>query len=84
MNKRHINVKGTVTAITYPAWDSAPVVRVTVQVGATMLALVFQSRRSVEALDIGQLLHIRGAVNTRDGIPTIFNPEYRILGETVE
>ena len=77
---RYINVQGTVLAITYPPYGARPEVLVNVQVGGTLLSLVFQSRISLDALAVGQPVRVKGNVVIVDGAPTIYNPEYEILG----
>lgn len=81
MSQARINVKGTVTAITYPAYGATPNVDVTIHVGSALLILCFMSRRNIDAIDIGQRIQVRGRLTERDGVPVVYNPEYTILPE---
>ncbi|USR80127.1 hypothetical protein [Arcanobacterium pinnipediorum] len=79
MNQRVLSVTGSVTALTYPGFDQRPEVTVTIDVSGAALQLVFQSRRTLNCIDIGQLLKVQGAVVTRGGVPCIYNPIYTIV-----
>ncbi|MCI7551566.1 MAG: OB-fold nucleic acid binding domain-containing protein [Actinomycetaceae bacterium] len=77
---RWVNVEGVVTAVTYPGYGDDPVVRVILQVGRASLTLVFQSRRDISAIEIGQRIRVRGNVVANGGVPLLYNPEYEIVG----
>ncbi|QRV02881.1 hypothetical protein JTE88_03930 [Arcanobacterium phocisimile] len=79
MQNRILSVTGIVTAMTYPGYQSRPEVTVTVDVEGTALQLVFQSRRTVNCIDIGQVMKVQGAVVKRRGVPCIYNPIYTIV-----
>lgn len=75
---RRVHTEGVVLSITYPGARQKPLVRVTLQREDDLLTLIFQSRTTLEALDIGQRVRVAGAVVMHDNEPTIFNPEYEI------
>ncbi|MFY9262894.1 MAG: OB-fold nucleic acid binding domain-containing protein [Actinomycetaceae bacterium] len=75
---RRINATGTVVALTYPGYGQRPEVRVTVESKAGVIDLIFQSRRNIRALDIGQNIAFAGAVVDVHGTPAIYNPKYHI------
>lgn len=79
-NSRFVAIEGRVISITYPGADEAPMVRVNVQRDEGLLTLVFQSRTTLEAIEIGQWLRAQGNVVTVHGVPTIFNQRYTIEG----
>lgn len=78
MNSRFTDTVGTVISITYPAAGEVPTVRVNMQIHSGFLVLVFQSRSTIEALEIGQRVRAQGNVVQVHGVPTIFNPRYTI------
>ena len=75
---RFRETSGNVISITYPGFGETPVVRVNIQTPTGVLALVFQSRTSLEALEIGQCVRVRGNVVMSEGVPSIYNPYYSI------
>ncbi len=79
MQRRLLTVTGVITAITYPGQGTRPEVTVTMDVNGVVLQLVFQSRRVLHAIDIGQYLRVSGAVVKRHGVPCIYNPIYTIV-----
>lgn len=78
--QRTIESEGVVLSITYPGAGQKPEVRATLQRETDILTLIFQSRTTLEALDIGQLVRVRGALVMHESEPTIFNPDYTIEG----
>ncbi|MDD7466038.1 MAG: hypothetical protein PUK59_07405 [Actinomycetaceae bacterium] len=82
MGSRFLTVEGRVISITYPGSEEVPMVRVNIQRDDGLLVLVFQSRTTLEALEIGQWVKAQGNVVTAHGMPTIFNPRYTIEGHT--
>lgn len=78
MGQRFVEVIGTVISITYPGYAETPVVRVNIQTETGVLALVFQSHTSLEALNIGQEVRVSGSVVMSEGVPSIYNPRYVI------
>ena len=80
MKNRRINVRGTVTAITYPAQGPNPALDVIVTVGEDdRLLLRFLGRRTMGCLEIGSLVRVRGALSDADGSPAVINPEFTVL-----
>ncbi|QJC21694.1 hypothetical protein [Arcanobacterium buesumense] len=79
MFRRALSVTGTVASITYPGHGLRPEVVVNIDVKNATLQLVFQSRRTIHCLDIGQRVRVSGAVVKRQGIPCIYNPMYTIV-----
>lgn len=45
------------------------------------LRLIWLGRRHVPGIDAGTELRFEGMVAQRDGLPTIFNPRYEIIGK---
>ncbi len=76
---RWIKTSGVVSAISYPGYTDKPVVRVDIDTDDATYSLLFQSRRKLQAVDIGDQLAISGNLVWVDSIPVIYNPEYRIL-----
>lgn len=76
---RLLSVTGNVTAVTYPGEGLRPEVIVTMDVEGTALQLVFQSRRTLACVDIGQTIRVKGAVVNHRGVPCIYNPFYTIV-----
>ena len=76
---RRLNVKGTVTAITYPAEGPDPRLDVIVTVGEDdRLLLRFLGRRDMSCLEIGSRLRVRGALSDADGSPAVINPSITV------
>lgn len=48
--------------------------------GSHRLKLVWLGRRRVPGIVVGTRLRVEGMVSRRDGLPTIFNPRYEIIG----
>lgn len=48
--------------------------------GSHRLRLVWLGRRRVPGIVVGTRLRIEGMVSLRDGLPTIYNPRYEIIG----
>ncbi|MDQ0275855.1 hypothetical protein QO003_000158 [Arthrobacter silviterrae] len=48
--------------------------------GSHRLRLVWLGRRRVPGMVVGTRVRIEGMVSLRDGLPTIFNPRYEIIG----
>lgn len=48
--------------------------------GSHRLRLVWLGRRRVHGIVAGTRLRIEGMVSRRDGLPTIYNPRYEIIG----
>ena len=67
-------------SISYSGVGQAPAVRVFLQRGGGLISLIFQGRSTLEALEIGQVVHVSGALVMSDGMPTIYNPNYTIRG----
>lgn len=80
MTSRILEVTGTVTSITYPGYGQRPDVRVRLDVTGTVLDAIFQSRTSLNAIDIGERVTIRGALVDVDGVPSMYNPSFTIRG----
>lgn len=78
MNRR-LSTVGTVVALTYPGFEQRPEVIVTVESTAGVIDLIFQSRRTIGALDIGQTIEFSGATVEAHGSRSIYNPEYDIV-----
>ncbi len=78
---RRINLRGEVTAITYPGAGGSPTINVMLRVGEDALMLSFLGRADVHCIEIGKRLHVKGALATRRGVPTVFNPSYTVLGD---
>lgn len=78
MTSRVVEVSGLVTAITYPGYGQRPDVRVRLDVSGNVLDAIFQSRTSLNAIDIGERVSVRGALIEVDGVPCMFNPELSI------
>ncbi|NVM97877.1 OB-fold nucleic acid binding domain-containing protein [Arthrobacter sp. SDTb3-6] len=54
--------------------------RVPTDGGSHRLRLVWLGRRRVPGIEVGTRLRVEGMVSRRDGLPTIFNPRYEIIG----
>ena len=48
--------------------------------GSHRLRLVWLGRRRVPGIVVGTRLRVEGMVSRRDGLPTIYNPRYEIIG----
>jgi hypothetical protein len=48
--------------------------------GSHRLRLVWLGRRRVPGIEVGTRLRVEGMVSLRDGLPTMFNPRYEIIG----
>lgn len=80
MSARHLNVKGTVAAMTYPGAGNEPVVTVLLRVGdGASVLLSFLGRTDIHSFHIGSYLHVKGALTDKDGLPTVFNPQFSVL-----
>ncbi|WP_394940997.1 hypothetical protein [Psychromicrobium sp. YIM B11713] len=49
--------------------------------GKSRLRLIWLGRRQVPGIEAGTELRFEGMVAQRDGLPTIFNPRYEIIGK---
>lgn len=49
--------------------------------GQAQLRLVWIGQRHVPGIEAGTELRVEGMVSQRDGLPTIFNPRYEIIGK---
>ena len=79
---RRINLRGEVTAITYPGAGGSPTINVMLRVGEDALMLSFLGRADVHCIEIGTRLHVKGALVTRRGVPTVYNPSFSVLADT--
>jgi len=48
--------------------------------GSHRVRLVWLGRRRVPGVVVGTRLRVEGMVSRRDGLPTIYNPRYEIIG----
>ncbi|MGA7207233.1 MAG: hypothetical protein WBX27_21675 [Specibacter sp.] len=81
---------GTIDAVTIEPASSSPEFtailtdrefhRVASDGGSHRLRLVWLGRRRVPGIVAGTKLRIEGMVSVRDGLPTIYNPRYEIIG----
>ncbi len=78
---RRINLRGEVTAITYPRAGGSPTFNVMLRVGEDSLVLSFLGRADLHCVEIGKRLHVKGALATRRGVPTVYNPSFTVLGD---
>lgn len=77
---RRINVKGTVTAITYPGEGPSPRLDVIVTVGQEdRLLLRFLGRRKLGCIEVGSQVRVRGALSDADGAVAVINPDITVL-----
>lgn len=83
MAQRRRTVTGTVVSIKYPGFGAKPAVVVSLDVDSSIVQLIFLGRRDLKSLDIGQTIEIKGSVVRRRGVPTIYNPKYRIEPEDI-
>jgi hypothetical protein len=74
-----INVKGVISAITYPGTGSEPVVTALLRVDRGTLLLSFLGRTDVHSFRIGSRMHVKGTLAEKQGFPTVFNPQYSVL-----
>ncbi len=79
---RRINLRGVVTAITYPGVGRRSALGVMLRVGEDSLVLAFLGRPEVHCIEIGTRLHVKGALVTRRGVPTVYNPSFSVLADT--
>ena len=80
---RDINVIGTVTSITYPAYGGSTYLDVIVslhdsEIGENLL-LRFLGRRTLSCLEIGSSVRVSGALSHTAGAPVVFNPEITVI-----
>ncbi|WP_104092239.1 OB-fold nucleic acid binding domain-containing protein [Arthrobacter sp. GMC3] len=54
--------------------------RTTSDGGSHRLRLIWLGRRRVAGIVVGTRVRVEGMVALRDGLPTIFNPRYEIIG----
>lgn len=47
--------------------------------GGERLRLVWIGQRAVPGIEAGRWLHVEGFRADHDGVPTVFNPRYRLL-----
>ncbi|MFT0848504.1 hypothetical protein VR010_12255 [Actinomycetaceae bacterium L2_0104] len=78
---RRINLRGVVTAITYPGVGRSSALNVMLRVGEDSLVLTFLGRSDVHCIEIGTRLHVKGALVTRRGVPTVYNPSFTVIGD---
>jgi hypothetical protein len=81
---------GTVDAVTIEPESSSPEFtailtdrefhRIANDGGSHRLRLVWLGRRRVPGIVVGSRLRIEGMVSRREGLPTIYNPRYEIIG----
>ncbi len=76
---RRINLRGVVTAITYPGAGRRSALNVMLQVGGDSLVLAFLGRPEVHCIEIGTRLRVKGALVTRRGVPTVYNPSFTVI-----
>ncbi|MFP7697168.1 hypothetical protein [Trueperella sp. LYQ143] len=81
---RRISATGVVRSITYPGIGQTPRVLVHLQIGSEIVVLYFMSRRDLHCLDIGSKVRVRGALQRVHGVPTVFNPVFRVVEERDE
>ncbi len=79
MTSRHINVRGSISAISYPGVGEEPVVSVMLTVGEQSVVLAFLGRTDIHGFQIGSKLHVKGMLSERQGLPTVFNPRFSVL-----
>ncbi len=80
MKGRRINVRGTVSSLTYPAEGPGPNLDVIVTVGESdRLLLRFLGRRDMGCLSIGSVVRVRGALSESGGSFAVINPEITVL-----
>lgn len=78
-NRQHADVCGTVRSVTLRPRADVPALVVEIYDGSRPLHLVWLGRREIAGIHAGVQLQATGRVSYYRGIPTIFNPFYRIV-----
>ncbi|MBE6483717.1 MAG: hypothetical protein E7Z96_02895 [Actinomycetaceae bacterium] len=81
---RRVNLRGVVSAISYPGSETPPTLEVMLQVGDNSLLLAFLGRTDLHCVDIGSRLHVKGTLTSHNGVPTVFNPWFTVLPTHVD
>ena len=77
-------VTGDIIAITYPGAPGGngahtPEVRIAVETTAGLLTIIFQGRRTIDCVRVGDRIRARVVPLRRRGVLVAYNPEYTVL-----